>query len=357
MAVLLFLSGAMYAAANYVVESRNKAALEEPEKEIVMPVPPVSETVVEVPKYPAPEYDFVPDEIVVEISGLEKEYTIAVVNDVHMITDHEAGDVLEENLEAVADRYENLAITKDGVHAEELWPEIIKYLNFHDFDAIVFAGDLVDYGSHSNYRMLNGGLNQLKYPREKMMYIRSDHDYGGWYGGSVFTDADGFEMQSKILDGDATKKAIYFDEFSIVGINKSYRSFSEGTCEFLNEELDGDKPILMVTHVPFYSNVDESLEELSMEVRNRIYYWSEDGTSYVPEGMTKEIIDKMYAEDSNVAEIIAAHVHAKWDGYVTENLKQHIFAPTFDGTIGIIHVTGEQNENVKESVNEVVEKK
>ena len=295
---------------------------------------------VEEKEYPQPEYDFKTDEIVVEIDGLEREYTIAFVNDLHMITDHASGDVTEDNMAVVRERYETLAVTEDGVFAEYLWHEVIKYLNYNDFDAVIFAGDMLDYCSNSNIIALKSGLKELKYPSDKLMYIRSDHDYGGWYGGSGFTDSNGFSLQTLVLDGDATEKVIEFDDFIIVGINQSYRNVSEHAREVIDRNIARGKPVIIATHVPFYSDVDSSLEELSMEVRNKIYYWSKDGVNYVPDGETQALIDAMYADDSNVEQIVAAHMHASWDGYVTDRLKEHIFAPAFQGNIGIIYVTG-----------------
>lgn len=318
--------------------------------------PPTEETLVEEPSvssgdaeeivYDPPEYEFKLDEITVEMDGLDREYTIAFVNDIHMITDHEAGDVLEENLPTVEDRYENLSVTEEGVHGEELWPEVIKFLNYNDFDAVVFAGDLLDYCSHSNMEKLQEGFDALKYPEDKIMYLRSDHDYGGWYGGGVFTDTDGFIAQSQLWDGDdSNKMCIEFDDFMIVGVNKSYQNLSDDRLKFLTEKLGKQKPVIVATHVPFYSEVDDSLEELSMEVRNRIYYWNPENSSYAPDDNTQKFIDEMYDSDSNVAQIVAAHLHAEWDGKVTENLSEHIFAPTFEGRIGIIHVVGTENKS------------
>lgn len=289
--------------------------------------------------YPTPSYEFKTDEIFVEIDGLEKEYTIAFVNDMHMITDHASGNVTEDNMATVRERYETLSVTEDGIHSEELWPEVIKFLNYYDFDAVIFAGDILDYSSNSNIKVLKSGLNELKYPDDRIMYIRSDHDYGGWYGGTGFTDTNGFNLQRFVLDSDRTEKVIEFDEFILIGINQSYRQLSEHAHELIDKNMDKGKPVLIATHVPFYSEVDDSLAELSMEVRNKIYYWSQDGGNYVPDGEMQELIDRMYAEDSNVVQIVAAHMHSSWDGYVTDSLKEHIFAPSFQGNIGIIHVT------------------
>lgn len=297
---------------------------------------------VQTPLYPPAEYDFKVDEITVEIEGLSRGYDIAFINDLHLITDTEPGDVLEENLSTVAERYNTFAVTSDGVHADELWPEIIKFLNYYDFDGVVFAGDMLDYCSHSNMAVLSEGFESLKYPKEKIMYIRSDHDYGGWYGGGVFTDADGFALQSEFFDQDEGENCIEFDEFLIVGVNKSYQNLSDNRLSFLNEKMDMGKPVIMVTHVPFYSEEDPSLESFSMETRNRIYYWNKENSTYSPDANTQEFIDDMYDEDSNVVQLLAAHMHAAWDGVVANDLRQHIFGPAFEGRIGIVHVVGKK---------------
>jgi hypothetical protein len=299
--------------------------------------------------YEPPEYNFKLDEITVEIEGIENSYDIAFVNDLHLITDHKAGDVLEENLTVVSDRYETLSVTPEGLHAEELWPEIVKFLNYNDFDAVIFGGDMLDYSSHSNIDVFALGIEDLKYTKDRILYIRSDHDYGGWYGGGVYTDTDGFIAQSKLWDGDDGCGCIEFGEFRIVGVNKSYQNLSDERLEFLEEKLQDNEPVIVATHVPFYSDEDKTLEEVSMEIRNRIYYWNKEDSSYCPDDNTQKFIDEMYSDESNVVQILAAHMHGSWDGEVSNGLKEHIFAPSFEGNIGVIHVvpasTGGEESN------------
>lgn len=114
------------------------------------------------PVYPKPEYDFTTEEITLTIEGISKEYTIAWVSDLHLVSDHEAGtelgDVHAEYLDAIHKRYEELSVTADGIHAEELWPEIVKYLNYNEFDGVIFGGDIMDYCSNSNVAVIKEGL-------------------------------------------------------------------------------------------------------------------------------------------------------------------------------------------------------
>lgn len=286
-------------------------------------------------QYPAPDYDFVTEEVNVEIEGLERSYNIAWVSDLHMITDHEAGDVNEEFLATVEERYNTLSVTEDGtMHGDQLWPEIIKFLNYTNFDAIIFGGDIMDYCSNSNMELFMEGYEQLRAP---VLYIRADHDYGAWYGGETFSQEDVYNLHAAI-DGDSLdNKHLDLGEFMIVGVNNSTKDISEEQLS-INKDLFGSgKPIIAVTHVPYESTIDTSLSELSMQVRNKIYYWR-NGEQFSPNDKTKKYINMIYDENTPVEQVLAGHLHAQWDGPLTNQVRQHIFTPAFQGVIGIIHV-------------------
>ena len=283
--------------------------------------------------YPEPEYDFTTEEVTIELDNLEKEYKIAWVSDVHLISDHEAGDVQEEYLETLKERYEILPIDADGTHAEELWPEIIKYLNYKDFDAVIFGGDIMDYCSSSNIAIVKEGLDSLRIP---YMYIRADHDYGAYYGGEIFTEANAIELHQTI-DGDSISQKFWdFGDFIVLGIDRSTKDMPDYYLNMVKDVYSRGKPVIMATHAPYGSGVDSSLEELSMQVRNKIYYWG--GGDYTPNNVTSEYLDLIYSEDTIVKQVLAGHLHASWDGMISEQVSQHIFTPAFRGNIGVIHV-------------------
>ena len=309
----------------------------EPDDEpIVIPVqPPIV--------YPAPAYDFIEEEVYIEVAGIEQEYTIAWVSDVHMITDMKAGDVSEGSLETVMNRYETLSITPDGVHGKDLWPMIIDYLNYNDFDAVIFGGDLLDYCSTSNMLALDRGFTRLKYPRERILYLRADHDYGTWYsdGSTGFDDYKAAELHAKLDGDDYTSKYIDFGDLIIAGVNNSIKKPGEEQMNVLTELYGRGVPVIAATHVPYYSQIDPSLEELSMLVRNRIYYWDYESETYGIDADMQRYLDLIYEEDSSCAFVLAGHLHAAWEGEIREGLKEHIFSPAFSGVIGVVHVVPE----------------
>lgn len=289
--------------------------------------------------YPAPEYDFITEEVTVPIEGLDREYTLVWVSDLHLVSDHEAGDenedVRPEYLDAIRKRYEELAVTEDGVHAEDLWPEIIKFINYGDYDGAIFGGDMMDYCSNSNIRIIKEGLDQLHIP---YMYVRADHDYGVYYGGVFFTETESRALH-KTIDGDEMSHKFWdMGDFIVLGIDNSTKDMPEYYYNMVAEVYSRGKPVIMATHVPYESRVDDSLAQLSMQVRNQIYYWSVDSEHYKPNDVTQKYLNLLYSEDTIVEQVLAGHLHASWDGMMTQRLPEHIFGPAFQGHIGIIHV-------------------
>jgi hypothetical protein len=305
--------------------------LQEPETETETELESESEE--ETIIYPAPDYEFKTEEVTVKIENIDREYTIAWVSDLQLISDHEAGDVQPEYLDYLEERYETLPVDENGVHAEELWPEIIKYLNYENFDGVIFGGDLMDYCSSSNVAMVKEGLDSL---RMRYMYIRSDHDYGTFYGDYLFTDKVVKQMHKEI-DGDEISNKFWAldDNLLVLGIDNSYVDMPEYYYDMVEEVLNRGYPVIIATHVPYYSQVDDSLAELSMKERNTLYYW---GGKYSPNEITSKYFDLIYSEDTAVKEVLAGHLHASWDGMISNQVSEHIFTPAYTGTIGIIHI-------------------
>ena len=292
--------------------------------------------------YPEPKYQFQTEEIVVEVSGISREYTVAWVSDLHMVTDHEiSDDILAEDLDAVKIRYDFFQ-TADGVHGEDLLPEVIDFLNYGMFDGIIFGGDMLDYCSVSNMELLKSEFDRLN-KKVPVLYIRADHDYGFWYGGDGFTETDAENMHKEMDDGDdLTTKYLDFGELIILGVNRSTKDMFPEQYSILDEMFTNaaseKKPVIVATHVPYASKIDDTNEvtlyDRSMEIRNKIYYWG--GGNYVPNDVTANFLDKIYREDTNVVEVLAGHLHAGWDGKLTEQVRQHIFEPAYLGSIGVI---------------------
>ncbi len=269
------------------------------------------------------------DEVTIDI-GLKKETKILVVNDAHIQINDDS--VPDEDKETVSQRIGLFSV--GGITTEERFKRLSDIIGNADVSLCVFAGDMVDFNSEANLACLKEGFSKLK---SDYFYIRSDHDVEDYWQKSV-----GFaalrERQEAVCDmSPLVVKEL--EEFVVVGINLSHTTMSKAIPEKLKEVFALNKPVIVVTHVPFGQSNGTELKELSEAVRGgKKLYWSTDGDEYIPMGPELELMNMMYAEDSPVVAIFAAHLHEKWDGMVTDNIREHIFAPCYMGNIGIVTV-------------------
>lgn len=281
---------------------------------------------------PAPDYDFIVEEISVPIKHIEKEYTFVWVSDLHMITDHEPGKGADAGyMDAIKKRYNELPVDKNGIHSEDIWPEIVKYINYVNPDGVIFGGDMIDYCSESNIEALKKGMDEIKAP---ILYIRADHDMAIKYGGSGFSQRDANKLHEKLDGNKIDEKYWEFPKFLVAGVDYSNKDMSQKTMWMLEDEFNISNHIMVVTHVPYASKVDESLKNMSMKVRNTEYYWG--GEKYKPNEYTNEFLQMIYRDHSKVAEVLGGHIHSSWDGQLTEYVPQHVFGPAYEGHVGLI---------------------
>lgn len=71
-------------------------------------------------------------------------------------------------------------------------------------------------------------------------------------------------------------------------------------------------PVIAATHVPYCYQVDPTLEQLSMLVRNKVYYWAPNSENYIPDAEMWDYLNLLYGDDSNCAYVLAGHMHAAW---------------------------------------------
>ena len=98
------------------------------------------------------------------------------------------------------------------------------------------------------------------------------------------------------------------------------------------------KPVVILTHIPIGQWQGTDLQTYSETVRNnRRLYWA-PGADKEPDTNTAAYLEMVYAEDSPVIAVLAGHLHSKWEGQVSPNAIEHIFAPCFMSNIGIVDI-------------------
>ena len=275
------------------------------------------------------------DEETISIPGLKKDYTLAILNDLHLIEPDE--DVAEASQATVRERYENLFKTSIGEKSTKLWTRIPKKINELNPDYVICAADMIDYASAANIKLLKSGFDEIQ---QEIMYIRADHDYGRHYNSSLTPEY----VQSLHQSIDENKKVYSKDlgEIIILGIDNSTSQLPKEALNEIKETFSLGKPIILVTHVPFNSQINDNLEKESKEAwQDRNLTWDYSGTSYTADENTKEFLELLYAENSPVKVVIAGHLHLKNTSMLNERITQYVFDASYKGKIGLVHVKGD----------------
>ena len=129
-----------------------------------------------------------------------------------------------------------------------------------------------------------------------------------------------------------------YDHMVILSWNNSTNQLTEAGLNIAREAAAIGKPMILLTHVPVQSLVDDTLGSSSKEHwQDRMLLWGKD-CYYYPDGNTQELLNMIYAEDSLFQEILCGHLHYTWDGMVTNRVHEHVFSPAFSHNVGWITI-------------------
>jgi len=266
----------------------------------------------------------------VPMDGVEGEYNFIFISDLHIIMDTEA--TADERVEEVKQRVETFR-QPGGNTSAEIWLKIAEKIDSCNADAILLGGDMVDFACAENVERLKEGLRMIKTP---VLYIGADHDFQPFFCDGVNPD----EIPSfySEFNGMQDTPIMEFSEFCVVGFNNSTSQITASAMERFRDVVAKNKPIMLLTHVPFQPEADESLAELSKRVKgDRVLTWGE-GCYYDPEEYTNELLNVVFDKNGPVKQVICGHLHHTWDGKLTENTRQHVFWHAASGSIGTITV-------------------
>lgn len=286
---------------------------------------------------PITDNGYIIEKLDVQVPGITGEYKILLVADLHIICKN--NEINDEDLATVEGRIK--AFSPDGgrTTALNMWKDMPEMLDDCNADIILFAGDMIDFCSEENVSALKEGLSSLETP---YCYIRSDHDNCPYYLKNP-NDETCYSSQNDIC---VNFDVWYVDlgEVIILCYNRSDKAMTEQGLEVAQEAIALGKPMILLTHVPFDSIVDSSLDEMNREAFNgRNITWGPGYTTDysamdTPSG--DEFLKIIYSSECPITEVVAGHLHFSWDGQVTENLHQHIFDAAFNRRIGYIEITG-----------------
>lgn len=279
-------------------------------------------------------------EVTVPVSGLDREYRLLLVSDLHIIVPEDP-EVDDDKKTDVDQRMREMfrSVTPEGMTSAQQWEAMPQELDSCGADMILFAGDMIDYATEATTSVLKEGFDTLKTP---WMYVRGDHDYGAW-------NSKGYESQEdviKLQEETAPRSKVMRQKtgnLTVIGWDNDTTQMTDKGLEdlkrYLQEAKDEESPVLFLCHVPLKGNVTDALAEESEEKWGKVLLWGDGECSYRPDQTTREAIDMVLSEDSPVQVEASGHIHFPYTGPLTDHSSLVVAAPAFQGDVTLLILT------------------
>lgn len=280
-------------------------------------------------EYPDIQINYI-EEII--IPGVEEEYEFLFLTDLHLAikTRNEVGPYgsADERIRAFSN-------VRGTVSSKQL-PQWISYANKEQLDAVLMGGDILDYYSAENAVYLKSQLDELNMP---FLFTLGNHELFLPWEETISQDSAIYGcfkengMNFQILD---------FEEFVICAINNETYQVNEESYIAMKEwfKEHPDKPMILLAHVPFYTENDRELLETTVSI------WGQSLVIGTGEGIrdttavSREFLDLILSEESPVVAIFTGDNHYYHKGKLTDSITQWVGAPAYAGDGMIIKIKG-----------------
>lgn len=283
-------------------------------------------------------YGLSAENVNVTMDGINSEYKIAWISDLHVMLPEEVQTSQINN-----NWYSSHGLTFESRrmafnHSENVLPNIIDCLNNNNFDAIVFGGDIIDNYSSENITYVKNLINRLT--NTKVMFLAADHDYLT----EMFLNVTENRQDAGNIKGSGDIKKLTIgrdgDNINLVGQNYSNNVISDGNISTLESYLNQTQNSLFFTHVPVESKTNASgMQAWSKQNHNdQVYYWSSASSSSGYTNPPSRYLDVLYNSNSLKA-MFAGHVHASGNFELNTGKTEHIFDASYKNKIGVITIS------------------
>lgn len=271
-------------------------------------------------------------EIVIDLPKVSSEYTLAVINDVHLWVEDD--EISKEQKDHVHERVESF-LDGSGKTSAERFAAKMKALAGEKIDGLILNADIVDQMSAANLKYVCNALDLCK---TDYMYLRSDHDLAfEWLSMDSENWADIVECGSNYALDEAFYELEY-EEFIVLGINSSHESIGEETLGQIKKVFAKGKPIILFSHVPYaFSDMEAYKDIPKADGRYKVWGKTRD-CYYVADGPMAEYLEMVTADDSPVVAVFAAHLHGAYEGKINDKITEYVLPPFYEGNIAYITV-------------------
>ncbi len=248
------------------------------------------------------------DEAHVKLSGLKQSYTFLHISDVHL-AEVDLQDSRERRVRAAHQRG---AWAKIG-EPKAMFVKAIDHACVIKPDGLMIAGDCVDFTNEPSLQILREQFARL--PEEvDVLYAYGNHEAAGIenYTGEECLPPNGrYPVYEELTGYNPGFWVKDYGEFLVVSLDNHNRQITREQIRLFKEQSARNLPIILLVHVPFFT------ENIADTVRKR---WGERGYMTFTMGteddteLTREFCRMIEKPESNVAAIVAGHIHAAHTG-------------------------------------------
>ena len=276
-----------------------------------------------------------PERIEIRAKGVKGSYRFLHISDAHVAVAFENDTDDDKALAEIQSKRWSLG----ELSSTEAFEEMLKYVRHIHPDALLIAGDAVDYFGEANASLMKERLNALKNDGISFLYSYGNHE-GASYREAIPDYRAYYYLYNDTMGEDPSFQVMDLGDLIIVSLEDSTRDITKSQLErmksIIAEAKEREISIILLMHIPICA------EELAPRV---LKIW---GPSFMIGSLAEdsptvhEFCNLVKAEDSPIAAVLAGHIHYSQKGFVSPGRMQYVSAPAFEGFVYDITVSGEE---------------
>lgn len=276
-----------------------------------------------------------PEKIEITARGVKKGYRFLHISDAHVAVACENDSDADK---AMAER-QSKCWSLGELTSTESFEEMLKYVRYIRPDALLIAGDGVDYFGDANAEYMKDRLTALENDGIHTMYAYGNHE-GASYREQIPDYRAYYYLYTDLMGDDPSFQVMDLGDLILVSVEDSTRQITESQLEKMKAVCAVAKAreisVILLMHVPIYC------DEIAPRV---LKIW---GPSFMIGSLAEDsptvhaFCDLVRAEDTPIAAVLAGHIHFSQKGLVAPGRMQYVSAPAFEGFVYDITVKGEE---------------
>lgn len=279
--------------------------------------------------------DFIrPERVEIRAKGVKQSYRFLHISDVHVAVAREDEPEADRALAEKRTKAWSLGV----LTSNESFEEMLKYVRHVRPDALLIAGDAVDYIGEANAALIKNAIGDLNAEGIKTLYAYGNHE-GASYTETIPDYRAYYYLYPDVMGGDPSFQVMDLGDLIIVAVEDSMRDITESQLERIKSlcrEADGRGiSIILLMHIPIFC------EDIAPRV---LKVW---GPSFMIGSLAEdsptvhEFCELIKSESSPIAAVLAGHIHFSQKGSLSHGRMQYVSAPAFEGFVYDVTVKGE----------------